>query len=55
MDENTDRYVVRSNNFASAARYAAEQNWRLSEWAWLPAYTVHSTIQVFERMRNEGS
>lgn len=50
MDRDTDRYVVRCNNFANAARYAAEQNWHLSEWAWLPAYTVNDGIQIFGRV-----
>lgn len=48
----TDRYVVRCNSFDVASRYAAQQEWALREWAWLPAYTVHSTIQVFERVEN---
>ena len=46
---NADTYIVRCNNFESAARYAAVQNWHISEWAWLPAYTLSPNIQVFVR------
>ena len=48
-EDNTDRWVVRCNNFDAAAKYAGEQDWSLRSWTWLPAYTVHNTIQVFER------
>lgn len=50
MSRDTDRYVVRCESFAAAARYAAEQNWALREWTWLPAYTISKNIQVFERI-----
>ena len=53
MIDNTDRWVVRCNDFATAARYAAEQNWALREWTWLPAYTIQKGVQVFERMKDE--
>jgi len=51
---NTDRWIVRCNNFTIASKYAAEKNWSLSEWAWLPAYTIQNTIQVFERVQDEA-
>ena len=49
INDNTDRWVVRCSSFDAAARYAADQDWALREWSWLPAYTVHKTIQIFER------
>lgn len=52
ISEETDRYVVRCNSFYSAAKYAAEQGWGIREWAWLPAYTVQNTVQVFKRVDN---
>lgn len=55
VNRDIDRYVVRCESFTDAARYAAEQNWSLHEWTWLPAYTISKNIQVFERMRDENS
>jgi hypothetical protein len=50
MEEDyTDRWVIRCNNFEEAAKYAAVQGWSLRSWSWLPAYTIHRTVQVFER------
>jgi hypothetical protein len=48
--DNTDRWVIRCSSFDDAAKYAAVQDWALREWTWLPAYTVHKTIQIFERI-----
>lgn len=53
MSVKKDSYVVRCNSFYNAAKYAAEKGWHISEWAWLPAYTVQNRIQVFERVEDE--
>lgn len=50
MITDTDRYVIRCNSFLLASVYAAEHNWSLREWSWMPAYTVSHNIQVFERI-----
>ena len=47
--DNTDRWIIRSNNFVSASQYAAKQEWALRDWAWLPAYTISKDLQIFER------
>ena len=47
--DNTDRWIIRSNDFVSASQYAAKQKWALREWAWLPAYTISKDLQIFER------
>lgn len=47
--DNTDRWIIRSNDFVSASQYAAKQGWALREWAWLPAYTISKGLQIFER------
>lgn len=52
MDRETDRYVIRCNNFVTASAYAAAQEWSLHEWSWFPAYTINNGVQVFERMRD---
>lgn len=52
MDD-TDRWVVRCSDFATASQYAADQNWSLREWTWLPAYTGSKAVQVFERVGKE--
>jgi hypothetical protein len=53
MDRETDRYVIRCNNFVIASLYAVERQWNMHEWSWFPAYTINSEVQVFERMRDE--
>ena len=41
------KYVIRCNSFDLASRVAAERNFHLSEWQWLPYYTIHDTIEVY--------
>jgi hypothetical protein len=47
--DNTDMWVIRSNDFVIASQYAAKQGWALREWSWLPAYTINKDLQIFER------
>lgn len=55
MSNDTDRYVIRCNDFSVAAAYAAQMDWRIAEWSWAPAYTVHKNIQVYARVDNDYS
>jgi hypothetical protein len=48
--DNTDMWVIRSNDFVIASQYAAKQGWALREWAWLPAYTINKDLQILNSM-----
>lgn len=43
-------YVIQCNSYVEAAKYAAEHDWWLHAWTWLPDTTVHSTIKVYKRV-----
>lgn len=49
-----DEFVIRSSDFALASLRAAEMNLHISEWTWLPAYTISRNVQIFRRIHDEN-
>lgn len=48
-ESNWRKYVIECESFVQASKYAAEQNWWLHSWTWLPAkeYAQRHDIRVY--------
>ena len=47
------KYIVESNSYNIAARYAAMMNWELSDWKWLPEHHYKTGARVYEALENQ--
>jgi hypothetical protein len=47
------KYILESNSYNIAAKYAAMMNWELSEWKWLPEYHYKTGVVLYEKAENQ--
>lgn len=50
VKSDVDQWVIRCNDYKVASQYASEMGLKGREWAWMPAYSVSDSIQMFRRV-----